>query len=86
MVKKSNWNKFYLTTKRAVISAISLIFAISLLNVHMLKTFGVDIIVNGTRIVQCYSTPLDPSSSFMDIWGTVNMIVQFILKSFFILI
>jgi hypothetical protein len=73
MVKISNWNKFYLTTKRAAITAISMILIFFLLNVNTLKTFGVDIAVNGTRIVQCYSTPLDPSSSFMDIWGTVNI-------------
>ena len=71
-VRISTWNTVYFTTKRAKIASIILILAVMLLNLNILFTFGVDIVVNGTEIIQCYSTPLDPTSKWMDVWGTVS--------------
>ena len=71
-VKLTSWNKLYFKAKHALIVSIALIASLFVINLNILFTFGFDQVVNGSRIVQCYSTDLDPSTKWMDIWGTVN--------------
>ena len=75
LVKINNWNKIYLTAKRALSVSILVILILLLLNLNVLFTFGVDITVNETRIIQCYATDLVPSSKFSNIWRTVTILI-----------
>ena len=72
-VKINNWSKVNFKPKRAFLTSLALILILSLLNLNILITFGFDQVVNGTRVIQCYSTDLDPSTKWMDVWSTVRM-------------
>lgn len=65
----------FLTPKRAILVSIALIVTLLLFNLNVLFTFGVDITVNGTRIIQCFATDLVPSSKFSNIWRTVKILI-----------
>ncbi len=82
-VRMKNWKSSYLNPKRAAILSVTLILAMMLLNLNIFFTFGVDIFVNGTELIQCFSSPLDPSSGWMDVWGTVKFFIHlysFVIK------
>jgi hypothetical protein len=70
-VRFSSWNKDYLTPKRSVFAAFSVIVLFLIVNINVLFTFGIEYKINGTTIIQCFYTPLVPASIWSNYWRTV---------------
>ena len=73
----SRWRISYFKKRQAIISSLTVLLLIMVINLNVPFTYSHDIVVNGTAKIQCFATS-DPKTHWMQVWEMVSLIICFI--------
>jgi hypothetical protein len=83
-----NWKKHYFTQGIAILSGFILVLIIYLINLNVLFTYGYEFKneINNETIVQCFTTPIIPSTYWMSIWSYIHSVLYSFLPFLLLII